>query len=123
MSPSWLAKLLRNRSAYRQRNRPAYVSDATFNYNASNNHIDSAASVENECDRRSALAAENVRFRRVLPELPSVCRPVETAAETCSTERDRFNSPIGRTSHGEIIRRNDPRLPRAQYSAICSASV
>jgi hypothetical protein len=62
-----------------------------------------------------------VRFRRALPELPSVNRPIEPAAETYRTERDRFTSPIGETSHGDLILRNDPRLPSARYSAIRSS--
>jgi hypothetical protein len=102
-------------------NRPLVrVSDALND--APNIRIDSIASVANECDRRSVLSAENVRSKRVLPELPSVRRPVETAAETCGRERDRFNSPIDGTYHGDgnFILRNDPRLPSARYSAIRS---
>jgi hypothetical protein len=83
--------------------------------------IVSDASVANECDRPRVLSPENMRFRRALPELPSVNRPIEPAAETYRRGRGRFTSPVGETSHGDLILHNDPRLPSARYSAIRSS--
>jgi hypothetical protein len=96
MSTSWLVRPLRTRSASRQMNRPSFEFLMPLN-DVHNICIVSDASVANECDRRRVLSPENVRFRRALPELPSVNRPIEPAAETYRRERDRFTSPIGET--------------------------